>query len=142
MSSIIQLSLPAGDYTTFMIQRMNEIDISRIVQSVETLYNPSCSSIEKNQASQLLSTITTSNNSRFVATSIMESKDPCICILLFSTLVVTNNSRIFAANMLIDIIKTQWKASPDESVLHILSFAEKYILDDVSVCSMNGCEIE
>ena len=115
---------------------MNDLDLSSIVQSVETLYNPSCSSIDKNQASQLLSTLTNSEHSRYVAMSIMESKDPRMDSLLFSTLVVTNNSRIFAANMLIDIIKRQWKAAPDESVLHILSFAEKYILNDFSVYSM------
>ena len=44
--------------------------------------------------------------------------------------------------MLLDIIKRQQKAAPDESVLHILSFAEKYILHDFSVCSMNEYDIE
>ena len=56
---------------------MNGIDLFAIVQSVETLYNPSCSSIDKEQASQILATISSSDHAYSIAISIMESKDPC-----------------------------------------------------------------
>ena len=112
---------------------MSSFDLSRIVQSVETLYNPSCSSVDKREASQLLSTLSNSENARFIAMSLMESKDPRIWRVLYGSVVVTTNSKIFAANMLLDIIKREWKACPDESVVQVLWFAEKYLLDDLSV---------
>ena len=112
---------------------MSDFDLSRIVQSVETLYNPSCSSMEKKEASQLLSTLSNSENARFIAMSLMESWDPSIWMVLCWSVVVTTNTRIFASNMLLDIMRREWKACPDESIVEVLRFAEKYLLSDFSV---------
>lgn len=49
------------------------------------------------------------------------------------SVVVTTNSRIFASNMLLDIMKREWRACPDESIVEVLRFAEKYLLDEFSV---------
>ena len=55
---------------------MSDIELSRIVRSVETLYNPSSSSLAKREASQVLSTLSNSENAQFIAMSLMESRDP------------------------------------------------------------------
>ena len=54
---------------------------------------------------------------------------------------MTTNTRIFASNMLLDRIKREWKVCPDDSVLQVLCFAEKYLQEDFSVMEGNGLKI-
>ena len=35
--------------------------------------------------------------------------------------------------MLLDIMRREWKACPDKSIVEVLRFAEKYLLSDFSV---------
>ena len=106
--------------------------VSRTIQCVEVLYNPTSTNIQKNEASCFLNDLSASEQAQMVAITIMSSQSDSCDEYDESCVEVTLNSRFFAANLLMNVVET-WKPVPNESQTNLIQFMESYLVSNISV---------